>query len=285
MSASNPEPAPRPDDEARRRAVLDRPAPPPHTMLLTASPCEDRHAVDLWVTAALRRGERAVCLFDPAATSVEQLSTELAGAAIGAGRVLLLDAAAVAADTGGSSDGLWECLAELAARSGTGEGRPVNVTADEAALRRCLGGGDDQLDEFERTLDRLTEGPSVRVLCRYPERDGAGRLRDSAVAHHRAVLDHMAAIERTGDTLRLSGAVDLRNLARVRALLDTAHAAGVRRVDLSGLRFCCAAGVAALAGIDSRSAGAEDGPGEPDGVVLIEPTPAVRRVLAVVRRG
>jgi ABC-type transporter Mla MlaB component len=268
--------------DAHHSAPSNRPVPPRHALRLSTSRRDDQEAVNLWVASALRRGERAVCLFDPADTSAEQLSSQLveagtAGAAIASGDVLLVDAATVRSGPGGASGAH---LAELVRRFGT-DARPVNLTADESALRSCLPDG-QQLDEFERDLDRLTERSSLRALCRY--RAGAAPPRGVTRVHHRAVLDHLAEIEWAGDTLRLIGEIDLSNLARLRTLLQAALDGGVRRLDLSGLQFCCVAGVAAIVEIASISAGAADHAPNPDGLVLIDPPHPVRRIIEFIHR-
>jgi anti-anti-sigma regulatory factor len=137
----------------------------------------------------------------------------------------------------------------------------VHPSAAPAALaRRALDGGfaglgiliradrviaetsRDFHDEIEAGLTDLCVEHPVSVLCVY-DRPGAGvQCLDLAVGHHEGLSEQQLALRASGDTVRLSGEVDVVNLDVVDVALRTAAARRPDRlrIDLSGTTFLSA---------------------------------------------
>ncbi|MHA6779393.1 STAS domain-containing protein [Pseudonocardia saturnea] len=264
-----------------------------HPLLVGSCPDRVRAAAAQWIRDAVAAGERVLVRSVPdgvrrpdgvrGPTGVpgpgEADPDALARAgvdpkAIRSGQVRTLDARRLRAATGGRATGLREVysgLVEQACRAGWAG---LAVTGDPAALSASVR-DEHELWAHERDVDRLTRELPLRVLCCY----GAGEPRDllagMAAVHHRCTTDVLWNATTHQGCLRLAGEIDISNADRFAAVLHAARREGTRCVEVSGLRFCGAAGLAVLVEAANGSA-----PGRP--LVLRNPIPGLARILRLV---
>jgi anti-anti-sigma factor len=221
-----------------------------HSLLLPSSPAQEHSVVAEWIAAAVRRRVKVLYKHAPIedAGAVLKRSLPAAGvdaAVLASGQVQLADSTDLRAQTDGRHEALYALHLQQLGQA-TREGFTGLALTGDAAAMHTITRDDRELAGYERDLDRLATESGVPSLCRYPPDERPGLLTDMLAVHYHDVADNLWSIEVIDDQLRIRGEVDFSTTHRFAAVLRAALAAGVRRLDASGLEFCDIAGLRAL---------------------------------------
>jgi anti-anti-sigma factor len=228
---------------------------PAHTLLVDRPdrrlPLGTADPIVVWIGAALSRRQKVLYELEPA----ESRDTVLGSLPVGdaAEQLVVLDPAAVRAESHGTADGLAQMhrsrVEEAHAQGWAGlaviTGPAVfAAVADDTTMANATG----MASLHNYGVTRVVVEAGLSALCRYRpvhQPELAGYL---LADHFHHVDDEIWGAQVIDDRLHLRGEVDGSNHERLGHVLRGAVAAGVRIVDVSALQFCAVAGARVLVG-------------------------------------
>jgi anti-anti-sigma factor len=235
-------------------------------------------AMAKWISRALGRREKVLYELAPGEdpNRVLRSSRVRVGAdAVAAGQLEVIEADGLRAETGGAADGLAEVHRTRLHRARL-QGWAGLAVASSGAVLTAVSPDEATGLVHERGISRIVVEDGMSALCCYSTGEAPNLVDAMLAAHHGDVQDELWAAELVGDRLRLRGEIDASNADRVVPVLLGAVAAGVRVVDLAGLRFCAAAGVRSFA--TAADALADDG----EALLLANPVPGLMMIFVLV---
>jgi anti-anti-sigma factor len=248
-----------------------------HTMLVYDVRGGRPHStVARWIVGAAARREKI--LYELAPGEDPDLVLRSARFRLGqdltaSGRLELLDAAGLRAESGGGADGLHD-VHRARLRQARGQGWAGLAVVTGGAVLTAVADREPAGLVHERGVARLVAEHGISALCCHHTGE-APNLLDAMLAVHVTVDDVLWGADLVGERLRLRGEIDASNADRVVPVLSGAIAAGVRVVDLATLTFCSAAGVRAIVAAANTLQ-----PG--DVLVLVDPNPSLRLIFHLV---
>ena len=235
-------------------------------------------AMARWISHALGRREKVLYELARGEDPDRVLRSSLARVgtdAIPAGQLEVIEAERLRAESGGAADGLAEVHRTRLQRA-RGEGWAGLAVASGGAVLSAVSRDEATGLVHERGITRVVVEDGMSALCCFSTGEAPNLVDAMLTAHYADVDDELWAADVVGDRLRLRGEIDSSNADRVVPVLLGALAAGVRVVDLAGLRFCAAAGIRSFA------AAADTLKDDGDALLLANPNPGLRMIFALV---
>jgi anti-anti-sigma factor len=236
------------------------------------------HAMASWISRALGRREKVLYELARGEDPERVLRSSRARVgedALAAGQLEVIEAERLRAESGGAADGLAEVHRARLHRA-RGEGWTGLAVAGDGAVLTAVSRDEATGLVHERGITRLVVEDGMSALCCYSTGEAPNLVDAMLVVHHTDVEDELWAADVVGERLRVRGEIDASNADRVVPVLLGALAAGVRVVDLAGLRFCAAAGVRSFA------AAADTLQDDGDALLLANPSAGLRMIFGLV---
>jgi anti-anti-sigma factor len=234
-------------------------------------------AMARWISRALGRREKVLYELargeDPdrvLRSSRARVGTD----AVAAGQLEVIEAERLRAESGGAADGLAK-VHRTRLHLAREEGWAGLAVASGGAVLTAVSRDEATGLVHERGVTRIVVEDGMSALCCYSTGEAPNLVDAMLAAHHADVEDELWAADVVGDRLRVRGEIDASNADRIVPVLLGALAAGVRFVDVGGLRFCAAAGVRSFA------AAADTLQDDGDALVLANPGAGLRMIFAL----